>query len=189
MEYYFLVSSLPLLTLGEKPRHSSAGFLELCREHLSTGRLRQLAAVGLLPGGRPCCGVDSRWQIWETYARNCVTRVRATRLEVESEPWLQPESDVFPSDGRVIEEILATEDPAARELALDKLRWQRLGDFAVGHEFDFDALVAYRLHLLLAEKWAELSREQGRHNMARVVDSGTREAESKRRVSELVNAV
>ena len=179
-EYYYLISSLPWLCLGEKPKCNSVAFLALCQEHLTPVRLEQLEAVTLYPNKKSCCSVERSRQVWETCLRNGLTRLRAAALEVESAPWLQEEADVFPNDARRIEEICADANPARRERGLDELRWQHLDSLAVGHEFDFDALVIYRLHLLLAEKWADLSAEQGQNNMRSLAEAGIQQAENKR---------
>ena len=183
-EYYFLISSLPSPRLGEKPKYRSPEFLEMCAQELSPDRMQRLRAVTLLPNGAPCCEADRKWHAWETYCRNCLARARGVALGADAAEWVQPDADAFPTDRRQIEETMTAPSPAARERGLDELRWRRLGDFAVGHEFDFDALIVYRLRLLLAEKWADLTTEQGQANLLSLIDAGVAQAEDTRITSD-----
>jgi len=176
-EYYYLVSTLSMLSLGTKPFRGSGAFLELCADQLTPERQARLNAVELVPSGQPCCELDRRWQDWETYVRNRLVRLRAAKLQQDVDRWLKSENDAFPTDGRTVDELVNNRDPLSREHGLDELRWQRLDDFSVGHDFDFDALVAYRLRLLLAEKWIAGTAETGRQNLDNLVQQRFGEAE------------
>ena len=183
-EYYYLVSSLPLLRLDDPPPLTSEAFLELCRAHLAEARFRRLLAADLIPEGEPGGAADGGWRAWETYVRNLLAAVRGTALRRETGDSLRPELDVFPGDRRRVEEIMNEGDPAARERALDELRWRRLDDLAVGHHFDVDALVVYRLRLRILEKWAAREPERGKHNLAELVGAGVGQAEKRRQTIE-----
>lgn len=172
-EYYFLISQLPLLRLGETAGWTGAAFLAQCREHLAPPRFAGLARAQLAPGHPPCCATERRWQMWETFFRNCQVRIRAARTNSEAPRWLRPEADAVPSAARAVDEIWSnSRDPAARERALDEQRWHHLDDLSVGHEFDFDALFLYRLRLELAEKWAVMDAQAGRNRFGALVDAG-----------------
>lgn len=179
-EYYYLVSTLPMLSLGAKPLCDSDAFLEQCADQLTPELQAQLAAVELVPNGQPCCELDRRRQAWETYVRNRLVRLRAAKRQQPVDRWLKSDSDAFPTDGRTVDELVNNRDPLSRERGLDELRWQRLDDFSVGHDFDFDALVAYRLRLLLAEKWIAGTAETGRQNLDNLVQQRFGEAETAR---------
>jgi hypothetical protein len=165
----FLISSMPLPRLGEKPVVDSARFLDLCQPHLAPAEFAALAAVALVPAGKPCCETQRRWDEFEIYLRNRIAEKRAATLKVEAQPHLRAERDVFPGWRRQIDDALAAPTPLARERALDRLRWQRLEDLVPGHEMDFDALVNYRLRLLLVEKEAGWQPEAGAERLAAAV--------------------
>ena len=155
-QYYYLVSSLPGLSLGTVPDLRTPAFLEHCRTLGGDDLHSRLASVSLLPdsGWMPTSAAGRGWCAWETYVRNLLVHRRASTPS-QAEHWLHDEADVFPGVMRLVEDALNVGDPLAREAALDRLRWQCLNDLATGHDFDFDALVIYRLRLLLAEKTAD----------------------------------
>ncbi|MCK5805453.1 MAG: DUF2764 family protein [Lentisphaeria bacterium] len=180
-QYYYLVSSLPLVQLGERPTLSSEQFLEMCVGEVSEEELATLREMELVPrGGEGGSVVESAWSEWDTCIRNELVRHRAGELGVDVEGHMRDENDVFPTDRKQLEEVLAMGDPAARERALDDLRWRRLDDLETGHPFDFGALVLFRLRLLLAEKWAEQDRERGVRNLGRLIEDGLQQAGERR---------
>lgn len=179
-EFYYLISSLPMLTFGERPPLGSAEFLSSCRNSLDEGAWNRLSAVSVMPGGEPCCTVDRGWQAWETHLRNTLVTSRAGQLGLDPNPHRRPEQDVFPGDRRQVEEISGQANPLDRERALDRLRWQRLDDLAVGHEFDFNALVIYRLRLILLEKWATRTEDTGNTQCNTLIDACVEQAKKRR---------
>ncbi|OPZ27110.1 MAG: hypothetical protein BWZ02_01767 [Lentisphaerae bacterium ADurb.BinA184] len=183
--HYFLVSSLPLVRLGSAPPFTPEAFDALCRPHLTSAQAAGLEAVSLLPNGRPCCDADRRWQAWETYLRNLLARARAARAGEHPQEHLRHEDDVFPAVRRQVEDALTAANPAARERALDELRWRRLDDCgAPPHQFDFDALVVYRLRLLLAARWAAPRPADGRERLDRLARRAVEQARAARRVAQ-----
>ncbi len=164
--YYYFAGSLPYLRLGVDPPLSSAEFLERAREHVTGGEWAALAAVGLEPRDSSCCVVEARWHAFETCVRNALVRVRAHRLKRDAHSFLRPETEAFGFLEAQVQEAFA-HDPLRLEEQLDGLRWQRLDDLAVGHYFDFEALLIYRLKLLLLEKRAGLDPAAGRRELER----------------------
>ncbi len=170
--YYYLVSSLPMLELGRVPQVTSESFLESASRCLSPALAGRLATVALLPDGTPACSAThAMWISWETFARNTIASHRASLQDAEHRPVAHPEIDAFPMDQHVMEDILATqkENPIKRERMLDELRWHWLDQLSVRHEFDFDALVNYRLRLLLVEKWVGLDPQAGWTRLEEIV--------------------
>jgi Protein of unknown function (DUF2764) len=62
------------------------------------------------------------------------------------------------------------EDPHARELLLDRLRWTLLDELAARPAFGLQAVLAYGLKLRLAEKWAAMDEAAGLGIAAELVD-------------------
>lgn len=181
VEYYYLVSSLPMLQLGSAPALSVDAFLAACRAALPPDSYAALAAVSLEPSAAACCPAHGEWLVWEVFLRNALVRLRAAALQMAADEWLRPEPEVFPADRRRLEEIARMSDVAARERALDDLRWQRLDAVILGREFRFDALVVYKLRLLLATRWAQRSDELGGGHLTGLVEAGVGAAEKQRR--------
>jgi hypothetical protein len=181
--YYYLISALPMLRLGERPVLDSDEFLALAQAHLDEERARQLECVDPVPDGCGCCDAEDKWRAWETYVRNILLRERGGSTEVVHR-WHRHEDDVFPGVRRLVEEALNHDNPLQRERMLDELRWKELDALRVTHEFDFEALVIYRLQLFLAEKWARQDAESGMENLNKLVDKLGNEARDKRTVLE-----
>jgi hypothetical protein len=179
-QYYYQVSALPMLRFGEASPLTVEAFLAFCQGQLPAAVTAELTRVSLVPDGRPCCAVERRWQTWEVYLRNLLVRFRASRLGRDDAAWIRPEGDVFPGDGRRVEEILSLPDPLQRERELDRLRWQRLDDLAVEHPFDLGALVLYKLRLLLVSHWAGRTAAAGGPVYEALVTAGREQASASR---------
>lgn len=170
VSFYYFVSSLPLLHLGQDIPMTSEEYLQACRGNLNTEDADKLEAVALVPDGKPRTAVEKQWQDWETFFRNVLTRQRCRARGEKPEQWLRHEAAVFPGVESQIEEAFAADDPASRQMMLDEIRWRKLNDLEVFHPFDFEALVIYRLRLLLAEEWAAKTTEEGFSQLEDIVN-------------------
>ncbi len=161
--YYYLISSLPALELEKEPHIDSEQFLDMAARELPESSCQKLARIKLVPGWLSSCQVEAQWQEWETYLRNLLVWRRCHHSGCESaHHWIRPETEVFPTIIRTVDEAVSEETPLAREKILDQLRWSRLDDLQTGHYFDFETLAIYRLRLLLAEKWRDHDTKRGR---------------------------
>ena len=162
-KYYYLISSLPALFLDRSPSIDSDTFLERCRTELPEKRGLELQTVTLAPLNPPVCPAEARWQAWETYLRNLLVWRRCHHTGCDqAHQWIRPETDVFPGIIREVDEAMTAETPLERERILDRLRWRKLDDLASEHHFDFEALVLYKIRLLITEKWRDHDLESGR---------------------------
>jgi hypothetical protein len=183
--HYYLISSLPLLRLGETPFYGSDAFIDLCLSQLSARAFAAIASVTLAPNPSPSCAAEEQWAHRETCVRNCVARHRAAAMGVDAERWLRPEPDVWPSLQREVDEALSQDDPLRRQRALDEVRWRQLDDIVQGHQFSFGALVVYKLRLALVERSLETGSEQGRKLLEALTESARRKAEEQRVLVEI----
>ncbi len=160
MSCYYLIASLPRLTLDEKKPLSPAVFKALCRAQLS-GRDAE-AAKRLCDG--PDYGADgdaphpfvAAWQARETQLRNAVARARATRRRRDATGSIRPHTGF---DVSIEEEVASAFDqpnPFDRELALDRLRWRVLDELAGTAPFAPSVALAYAVKLRLTRRWAAL---------------------------------
>lgn len=178
-ELYYEICALPMLRLGEVPSISVSEFMAFCRSRLSAGVCDALEAASLEPDSPVCCRAQQAWRNWETAVRNGMVTLRAELLGLDASRWLRYEEDVFPSDVALFKGILEQEDPLTRQESLDALRWRELEHLTVGHEFDFDGLVVYKLKLLLAFRWAAVPVRDVRDSFGRLVEYGLQDAKSK----------
>ncbi len=160
-KYYYFVSSLPLLRLGDAPPLRSAEFLDLSQYHLPPRLQEELTAISLLPRERHCCPAEAGWNDFELALRNAVVRARASRQSREAQPFLKLEAAAFGFLESQIQDAF-NRDPLRLEEELDHLRWRVLDDLIVGRDYDFDRLFVYRIKLLLLEKRAGLDTDAGK---------------------------
>jgi hypothetical protein len=168
VNHWYLVASLPLVSLGAEPPWSVEAFRALCGEHLPDRDLRELDAV--LEGA----GKSQFARAWrETQLRiadECAV-LRAARLGIDASPW---RSDIGVPDAALIaavREAFQQPDPRARELQLDMLRWRTLEDLARTAPFGLPAVLAYGLRLRLAARQAARTEAAGRQQLARHLDA------------------
>ncbi len=161
MSRYYLMASLPMLTLGPAPAVSYAAFRAACGEQLGAGDVAELDA--LAEGvGQPASGFARRWEARETRLRNIVARSRAARRAIDPAPFLRPESGMDVALRQAVANAFARRTPAERELELDRIRWAALDELAGTSPFSIAAVFAYALKLKLCGKWAALDPESGR---------------------------
>jgi hypothetical protein len=169
MNYYYLMASLPMLSLEKELMTSSTQFLSLCRDTLSEEQYQQLEAVSLVPGVPSCCQVDARWQAYETVLRNCVAHQVAHKTKADPIPYLKDEEDAFMGLEKEVEDAFDGSNPMQTEKRLDSMRLNVLDDLATGHDFDFEALFIYRVKLLIVEKWNSLTKALGQEKVDKTV--------------------
>ncbi len=164
MNYYYFAASLPSLTLDAPAPFSVDAFLAQCTTMLTPADdaiVRQ--ALGREDGAarHP---VVARWRGMDLQLRNAVAQARAARLKRDAAPFLRPGAGVEDDAHvhRVAAEALARATPIEREHALDHFRWRQAEALAGFSPFTIEALVAYAIHLSLAQRWTGLSDPVGR---------------------------
>lgn len=175
--YYYLISSLPTLKRDDTPYHTVASFTALCAEHLSPEEMKILNDLSLLPPEGSLKNTApgsfaSKWYEWEIYFRNRIAKLRSLALHRGLNEFFRPQKEnlmISEIDRAVTEQILSSE-PAAKEKALDDLRWGKLDELELGHYFDLDLLCTYKLKLLIREKWLKRDLDKGRKNLNEIVD-------------------
>jgi hypothetical protein len=177
MNYYFLVASLPALSLDAPPPLSSDRFSGICREHLNR---EDLAALGDLAG--PLAAPSPHpfvreWRNREILLRNAVARQRASRLKRDPAPHLRERREFDPGVERAAAEAFAKPDPLERERSLDRFRWRDLDELAGLNPFSSEAVLAYSVKLRLVEQWSRLNRAEGRQRLEETVNAESKEQE------------
>ncbi len=172
--YYYLISTLPLLKIGEPPPFSEACFLEECARWLSSADLDALTAFRLAPlpakGAVSASPLQASWLEWESALRNALVKIRASNLDRDPEKSLRPAAPTNLDTERGAAEAVAITDPLQREKALDHARWRRLDELEFLHDFDLQRLCVYKLKLLLCHKWVPRTQEKGKANLDAAID-------------------
>lgn len=161
MSRYYLMASLPTLTLGSAPSISYGQFRAACAAQLGRRELSELDALEESVG-RPAGRFARRWSERETQLRNAIARARAARLEADATPFLRPEAGLDVALRHAVAGAFARHTPAERELDLDRIRWAALDELGGLNPFSAEAVLAYALKLKLCGKWAALAPEPGR---------------------------
>ncbi len=170
MAYYYLIASLPRLSLGEAPPISSA---ELAR--MSDGQLSpaDLTDVVHIVQGRPEEVVHSGFRSYvarETQLRNALARLRAARTGADAAAFERPFAGFDRDVERVAADAMALADPLERELMLDRVRFRMLEGLALPSSFDGVVILAYAAKLLLVERWHSFDEVRGEALLRRIVD-------------------
>lgn len=170
MAYYYLVSSLPRVTLGQKPVMSSRALAAACEGQLSEADLADLKRV---ISGRPGDVLNAAFRAYvalDTQLRDAVARLRGARMAVDSAPFERPFAGFDMTTERVAADAMAVSDPLSRELVLDRYRFKLLEELEVPAPFGAIAVLAYAQRLLLVERWSALSEERGRAFLRSLLD-------------------
>ncbi len=167
--YEYLSASLPTLRMGDSPAISSDDFLGAMGVMVDIEQLGVLNETTLVPVPDPQDPVAREWNDFETDLRNHLVRARGARRKTNADNWLRPEGALSSDTERQVAEALELPTPEDTERRLDEIRWRFLENMTVGRELDFPRLLAYRIQLLIVEKWAALDAEKG---LARLKEQG-----------------
>jgi len=167
-EYWYLVSSLPLLRFGEKPPMSVEMFHAAYTGHLSEEDLSVVEAV--LENREPLrVGVASSWWNGEVQLRNAVVRVRAKNAGIDSSRFLQLHAGFSVSIGKKVADAWVRPNPLEQEAELDRARWALAEELALTGPFAFPGILAFAVKVRIAERWAELDDEIGRAKVEELI--------------------
>jgi len=172
MSYYYLISSLPAIILGEKPYYSSEEFMKLCSIWIRNSDVEKLSKLTLnLEDTNTDNNFARDWYKYEKILRNSSVKNRAPKLNKDPLPYLKPEDKIYTDIERKVQDSFSSATPLEKEMALDKLRWEIIDFLEIGHFFDLEKLCAYKLRLLICEKWVARKKETGQKNLDIVLDS------------------
>jgi hypothetical protein len=155
---------------------SSEEFLERCSRFLSGAELLATrSAVLVSPAeGVPaaCLGVSpllDGYYAWERSFRAALARMRASRLGRSV-----PATIALSNDEGVASQAkaaLQAASPLEGELIIERERWATIESFMTYDKFRFEAVAAYRLHLLALERMARFEAERGEKGYRETYDA------------------
>ena len=175
-EYYYLISSLPTLSLDDsnkKAKITIAEFNDLCASNIAPDEHKLIEQISLIPKSIMIEGDDegeyltnthyetnidvsvvSAWYKWEMCLRNAIARKRAPRNR-DLNDLLQVEYDFYSEIDRCVQNAYSLTNPLERENLFDNLRWDFLNKLENEHLYDFGYLCIYKVKLLLFNKRLE----------------------------------
>ena len=172
-QYYYVISSLPYLSVNVKPLIGKKDFLANCRNYLKRTDFDMLESVSLfdveendLPPG-----VIRDFFRWERGIRNVLVRLRAKSLGLEPDEFIKDEI-VDHSQALLAEKAFNANSPLMAEEILNKARWRYLDELEFGHYFDIERLVAFFIKLQILERIFSFDAEEGRERLNAIVNQG-----------------
>lgn len=176
MAYYYLVASLPALSMEGPVPISGERLLEACAPEVPA---RALADIGLLLAGREREAAHDWIRAWvnrDTQLRNALARLRSAAADVDEAPYLQEHTGFEVFIEKAAAEIMSRPNPMERELALDRLRWKMAQETAVFEPFGLAAVFSYALRLRIALRWSGLTADKGREAARKLVETTMQES-------------
>lgn len=169
MTYYFLVASLPALSLGAPPPLSQEDFLSQAERLLVPADRAALHA--LLEGDEESARdpFARRWFAMETQLRNALARTRAARLGVDPGPYQVPHEGFSNYIEMAVLDAFAKANPMERALTLARFRWSLLDEWTRETPFGFEAVQAYALKLQIVHRWGAMTDDKGRARLKELV--------------------
>jgi hypothetical protein len=98
---------------------------------------------------------------WERGVRNALVMLRAKANKWDAEQWIRPGS-VGADALQSAQAVSAAPDPLQAELVFEHERWHAVESFASLSIFELDALLAYKMKLLIATRCTSFDRERGK---------------------------
>jgi len=181
-QYFALCASLPVIKMEETPSLSSEKFFYYCSAHMSENELKTLESVSLsvrdLPENFSKKSLFYKYASWDISLRAALAKTRAARLSFDIHEFPESQKEIayeMDAEKTASDAYSQTNNPLERERFLDRARWNKLEELEPLYHFTYDHLCAYRLQLLIAEKWQKRAAGNARKNLddaARLVRSG-----------------
>lgn len=173
MSYYYLLSSLPGISLEAKPPMSLDEFRVSCADQLSDDDQRALDAVleQDFSAGEHANAFVAAWTARETQLRNAAARLRAAKRQTDAGAYVRTHTGFDVAIEERVEDAFAESSPLAREKALDRIRWHVLDELVGPEPFSTAAVLAYGVKLQMTERWATLDSEVGQSRIGSVLAS------------------
>jgi hypothetical protein len=175
VEYYYILSSLPMLNFYEKPPLPHPEFVERCTLSLSSRDLLQLRLARIdiedIPPEKVSNDLLNRWISFESTLRNEIAKIRSKALQIPEEKYLRLESAFDPGALPLVHQAIETPSPHKAEIELLKIRWDFLTHHEAGHYFDLTALIIYGLKLQLLGRMQNFEEAKGQQILEQLVAS------------------
>lgn len=181
MSYYYLVASLPTLTLGDPPPIASEAFRFSTTGVLSPEDRAELDAILDGEPGRGKAVFTQAWYGVDAQVRNAAARIRGPKLGAEARNDLRDHPGFLAWVEKAVTDAFGKPTPLERELALDRCRWEALDDLARGEPFGLGAVLAFAAKLRLVERWAAMDEAVGLQNVNEIIDGMEQNAEGAER--------
>jgi len=168
MSTYYLIASLPSLSVDQKVPLSSEKFLQACEEQLAAHDAA--AAYALMTQGASAHPFVVAWRDKEAILRNAVAQQRARIRGIEATRWLHRTEGCDLMIERQVEEAFQQTDPLRVERALDAIRWRVAEELAGVDPLSVGVVLAYAIQLGIVMRWNVLQADQGMDAFERLTE-------------------
>jgi hypothetical protein len=176
-KYWYLVASLPMLRLGEKPPMNAAGLRAACAGHLSDDETVAVKAV--LENREPPAGVASSLWNGEVQLRDAIIRVRAKNRGTDPSRFIRPHDGFSISIEKAVTDAFTRPNPLEQQMELDRARWMLADELALTDPFGFPGVLAFAAKVRLAERWAGLDEEVGKEKVEEFIENALKTDQEK----------
>ena len=168
-QYYYTVSSLPMLMWDSDKFMTESEFLYACESTVAEKDFETLKASLLIPvqGAVVTNPVLRSWYDWENTLRSELVKLRAAKKGTDAEKYISDN----PGEAGVVEiarEAFNQASPLDGEKILDQARWDYLDMLEAGHMFDIGKLIIYYLKLQLLNRRAVLNKDKGQQEYEKI---------------------
>lgn len=170
-EHWYLVASLPMLRLGEKPPMDAAAFRAACAGHLSDREMEAVEAV--LDNCEPPAGAASNLWNHEVQLRDAIVRMRAKSRGTDAARFLRPHEGFSVSIEKMVTDAFTRPNPLEQQLELDRARWALADELALTDPFGLPGVLAFAVKVRLAAHWAGLDEAAGQANVEELIEKAT----------------
>ena len=172
-QYYYLVSSLPMLEFGMNAPFLYKDFLLLCKEQLLPLDMEAIERASILPTEdiEDPSPTLREWKKFDITLRNELVKSRSHKHGKDPIQYMRGDyQDPFISH---FTQYLVTEgSPLERESSLDRKRWEKIEELKNGHYFDIDCLTSYALQLQILQRWNRINSSGGMEILQSLVQKG-----------------
>ncbi len=177
-QYYYVIASLPALSLYEKPSIRKDDFLSVCERYLKTDDFEMLRSIDLFEVEYDTAPlvIIRRFFSWESGVRNSLVKLRAERLGLDSDDFIRGDISVHSTE-YFAEEVFNTDSPLTAEDILNKARWKYLDELEFGHYFDIEILVIFFIKLQILERISLFDAVKGQEKLNAVLTQGAPDAD------------
>lgn len=165
MQYYYLITALPMLKFDAEPPINMDEFIELCRQELTE---RDFIKFSNISGNQ----ISAEFEAWNTALKNELVRLRASRLNFNADESLK-EGSIYAGLAELAREVFNQENPLEAELLLDRMRWNKISELEALEYFSMEKLAAYLLKLKLLKRKALFTKEKGNENYRQIYETTT----------------